>query len=459
MTVRYLVEDNTAVSPIDGLLEGSLTVVDANGINAPAGSFDRKQILVPRYLPSKAEVISIRQPGSNKVVERVKFAQKTIQWVPKTVRKLSNRNRGLNPYVFNKTQDNVDPVNWTYTDAAGVTTSGRGAKSYPAAAMIESGEFWTAADDQRLVSKLMSQVKTHQSNAAVTIAEGNKTINMISHRVKGLAMAVKALKHGDLMASARFLGVRPSKSLVRKHKATATMARAPADARFEQMRDNWLELRYGWQPLISDVFNLAEAAASRNFPVHHQIQVRGSRTVTWSDGVYDISGNWVKLGIGKTVQRRQYIVRLSEPVAQTSLSAMGLLDPLPIAWELMPYSFVADWFLPIGQWLEDRSVSSLVPQNTVTCYTTFEKSESRNVDAYMVDTMGGTAVSSVTGNSSDLVVQMTRSIVPFPIPSMSDLWARRRFGPSDNAVSSCKHSLDALALSLGPLGAFRKRPI
>ena len=35
-----------------------------------------------------------------------------------------------------------------------------------------------------------------------------------------------------------------------------------------------------------------------------------------------------------------------------SLTQIGLTDPLQVAWALVPFSFVIDWFLPIGSMLE-----------------------------------------------------------------------------------------------------------
>lgn len=32
---------------------------------------------------------------------------------------------------------------------------------------------------------------------------------------------------------------------------------------------------------------------------------------------------------------------------------LGLVDPATVVWELIPYSFVVDWFLPIGSYLEN----------------------------------------------------------------------------------------------------------
>jgi hypothetical protein len=34
------------------------------------------------------------------------------------------------------------------------------------------------------------------------------------------------------------------------------------------------------------------------------------------------------------------------------LESAGLVNPLSIAWELLPWSFVVDWFIPVGNTLE-----------------------------------------------------------------------------------------------------------
>jgi hypothetical protein len=34
-----------------------------------------------------------------------------------------------------------------------------------------------------------------------------------------------------------------------------------------------------------------------------------------------------------------------------NLQDWGITNPLLLAWELLPYSFVVDWFIPVGDWL------------------------------------------------------------------------------------------------------------
>jgi hypothetical protein len=43
---------------------------------------------------------------------------------------------------------------------------------------------------------------------------------------------------------------------------------------------------------------------------------------------------------------------LPQNEAIISFVSSGITNPLLIGWELVPFSFVVDWFLPVGGWLE-----------------------------------------------------------------------------------------------------------
>ena len=48
-----------------------------------------------------------------------------------------------------------------------------------------------------------------------------------------------------------------------------------------------------------------------------------------------------------------------------ALSSFGIANLGTIAWELVPFSFVVDWLLPVGDWID--SFDALLGYTSVTC--------------------------------------------------------------------------------------------
>jgi hypothetical protein len=40
------------------------------------------------------------------------------------------------------------------------------------------------------------------------------------------------------------------------------------------------------------------------------------------------------------------------------LSNLGLINPLSVAWEVVPFSFVIDWFIPVNKWLNSLTADA-----------------------------------------------------------------------------------------------------
>jgi hypothetical protein len=58
--------------------------------------------------------------------------------------------------------------------------------------------------------------------------------------------------------------------------------------------------------------------------------------------------------------KARYVGKVFYKVNESQLSnlhQMGLINPLEVAWAVVPYSFVVDWFLPIGNVLEACTAS------------------------------------------------------------------------------------------------------
>lgn len=110
---------------------------------------------------------------------------------------------------------------------------------------------------------------------------------------------------------------------------------------------NWnqtfLEFHFGWIPLIEDVHSAAKTVLG---PVPYG-RFQGTHKDTWRTAYYGPSSSR-HTSVFEASVRVQGEVGVSNPNLYL-LNQLGLLNPAAIAWELVPYSFVLDWFTNIGQ--------------------------------------------------------------------------------------------------------------
>jgi hypothetical protein len=127
----------------------------------------------------------------------------------------------------------------------------------------------------------------------------------------------------------------------------------------------WLEFTYGWKPLSKAIFATLDKAIGQNpvYPITVKAsssQITSSRRVLIPD--YPFPGaTWQKDFVTKNrcrIWTRWAIQgsRLDELAGYTSL------NPVSIAWELAPYSFVVDWIFNVGGYL--RSYESALLYGT-----------------------------------------------------------------------------------------------
>lgn len=129
--------------------------------------------------------------------------------------------------------------------------------------------------------------------------------------------------------------------------------------------DLFLEGVFGWLPLITDLY----AAVGVINGAHRSSPVRGKSSILFSkkQNSTNMKGN-TQFELGAMVGAQG---RMSNP--NLALFAdLGLINPAAIAWDAVPYSFIVNWFIPIGTFLE--SLTDLVGYDVENAYvTTFAK--------------------------------------------------------------------------------------
>lgn len=122
----------------------------------------------------------------------------------------------------------------------------------------------------------------------------------------------------------------------------------------------WLELRYAWRPMLYDMQDIMEAIqrlqAGITDPLHRAYGTAESevqRVDTVVGGNFQVPGYGGVLGWSMFAvrQTRKVSVRRSHHAAvgvQVTTRDITAMDPLVTAWELVPFSFILDWFVTIG---------------------------------------------------------------------------------------------------------------
>lgn len=269
----------------------------------------------------------------------------------------------FNSYSFSRTMEFKPVIEyWNTVSAFGGDSTNKSGYMLSDAFMTTKYFPFVFSDQTRLENmvtrKLLSRLKDQDVNLGVAYAEHKKLAESFLSAVPRIAKAYLALKRGQLDQAVKQLLPNADKyhDVTVYFSKTGKRLKRPYTRRVgaAQAHSQWLELQYAWKPLINDIYGAAVAVAKANL---HVSRNKVSASITQKQGdvvVVNVMGQ--KKVIKTEIMTRNYIVT-SQAVAYfssdsiASAASLGLTNPAEIAWELMPYSFVIDWFLPIGNYL------------------------------------------------------------------------------------------------------------
>lgn len=202
----------------------------------------------------------------------------------------------------------------------------------------------------KLKDSLMPQV-----NAAVDLAERKQSIDMIAGRASQLYRFSRHLARFQFLQAAESLGLRPTKISSSKRYVRLQLSDKELKLKrsLKSFGKNYLEFHFGWEPLVKDI---GEGVELLHSPLCKGNSVRAKSKASVRSGLtsnptipdwnsytaYDYPIVSFTLGATATIESPN-LARLNQ---------LGFLNPLVVVWELVPFSFVADWFTNVGQVLE-----------------------------------------------------------------------------------------------------------
>jgi hypothetical protein len=178
--------------------------------------------------------------------------------------------------------------------------------------------------DAKNIRKIYSKVAKREVHIGNLIAERHQTLEMLASLYKRVGSLV-TLKKGLFSSVVRYL--KSPKSLA----------------------NDILAWKFGMEPLISEMASLIQYLEKDKSDPKIVVRCNSHEFVSFENSEMTFDGR----------MEISYVVRFKVFNSGSRLvNRFGLMNPLEILWEVTPWSFVVDWFIPIGSWIaSEASVS------------------------------------------------------------------------------------------------------
>lgn len=189
--------------------------------------------------------------------------------------------------------------------------------------------------------ELHGKIADMKVDLMTTLAETKSSVQMIANAIDDSLRAFRAIRKGKIGEMRKLF-----KNGRIKHRVSKTW-------RNKTIENRHLEFTYGWSPMISDIKTGFEQIHAKAEPRIIRIEKRTKyfREHMSVPSGYSNIDNFRFEGSMATVLWFYTHSPTLRKMAKWNLFNNALLT----AWELVPYSFVIDWFLPIGDFLAQYS--------------------------------------------------------------------------------------------------------
>lgn len=180
-----------------------------------------------------------------------------------------------------------------------------------------------AASESRARKQYFDNLSKQEVHVGNIIAERHQSLKMLKDLLERVS---NLLSKGDKLSLTALIGGKTKGDITKR------------------LSNDFLMFQFGLRPLMSDIFSTLEILASKSYDVesYYTVRSQGKHTTSYKTGTKIIT---------VTTKCRFVVDYNVDNKLLATLHSIGLVNPLEIAWEMLPWSFVVDWFLPLGAWI------------------------------------------------------------------------------------------------------------
>jgi hypothetical protein len=290
-----------------------------------------------------------------------------------------------------------------------------------------------AAENTALI-EAMTKLKDQKIDLLTALAEHAQTAGLIESTARRIATGITEMYRGLRKGRINKRSLRRAFNAIGHH--------SPRKGFHKTLASQILEFQYGVRPLLADVHGACEAIAKVRYHDRVGSPVRVSGRVTSGDktvrSAYPVGqqGPGLLPGTAYDTSYTETKVVLWFSCSNTvvkNFSDLGFTNPLATVWEKVPFSFMVDWALPMGDWLKalDANYGMEFRGGCTTVWT------ERRIEYHGADTKNN-GVTKLEGRYIRREMNRTAyRTLPIPYP------------PTLKNPVSMEHALNALALLTG----------
>lgn len=205
-------------------------------------------------------------------------------------------------------------------------------------------------------NKLVERARNVEIDLGVALGEFGETSRFIASTLRKSVEMMTKLKKGDISGALRTYR-QPSHRNLRGTGTVPYKDRADVRAVLDAAADTQLTTSFALTPLINDV---NDAIHILNHGLENpKLRIQTVRASHEASGEFDHFLD-IPNPMGTYASKFRYSSRCSGKIMYVAddprfatLESIGLINPLSVAWELVPLSFVLDWFIPVGGYIEN----------------------------------------------------------------------------------------------------------